>query len=214
MRNLCLLSSLLTLSLAGACTGGSGDGSGGGGGGTGADGGTRDGDAGTPTGDGGGGGGDCAAVEDFGDLGVLDGQVVGNGGGYLSVDAPLGEDDLFLIELYDGFAPFEKGLRTGTFELTTAQTDYNTCGACVGIFANNDPEAGPEMVYTAQSGTLEITSVEGNFAGRFTPSGGTTTFVGYEPSGDELIRNESCTVTGGGSSWDQPIPDAKQPPSP
>ncbi len=215
MRISSLLLASLTLALAGAgsaaCSGGSGDGGGSGadgGGGGDRDGGSTGRDAGGDTD--GGGGASCAEVSDFGDLGAIDGQVFGNGAEYLSIDSTLDANapvDLFIVELFSGFAPFANGIVPGTYEITGDQTDYNLCGACVGVFANLPNEEAPEMVYTAQAGTLVITSVEGNFAGSFTPSGGSASFVGFRGNVDDgFTRENSCTVTGGGATWDKAIP--------
>jgi hypothetical protein len=220
-KSILLLSSLSLVLLGAACSGGSGDGGGrADGGNAGGDGGIvgRD-DASVFANDAGGGGltdarvgADCAAVSDFGNLGTIDGQVFGDGAEYLSIDSTLDVGppaDLFIVELYNGFAPFANGLAAGTYEITGDQTDYNLCGACVGVFANLPDQQAPEMVYIAQSGTLVITSVEGNFAGSFTPSGATASFVGF--SGDVnagFTREDSCTVAGGGASWDKAIPNS------
>lgn len=216
MRKSSLLLASLSLALVGAgsaaCSGGSGDG-----GGSRADGGSVDRDGGGVDRDGGGGGatdggggGTCAEVSDFGDLGRIDGQVFGTGAEYLSIDSTLDASapvDLFIVELFSGFAPFANGIAPGTYEITGDQTDYNLCGACVGVFANLPNEQAPEMVYTAQAGTLVITSVEGSFAGSFTPSGGSASFVGFRGNTDDgFIRDGSCTLTGGGASWDKAIP--------
>ena len=217
-----LFASLLGLALvaggATACSGGdSGDGGGGGGD-------LVDGGSGGGSGDGGGGGGGggadagggvvtCSTVADFADLGVIDGQIFGNAADdYLSIDSTLDATapvDLFVVELFGGFAPFADGIVPGTYEITGDQTDYNTCGACAVVYADLDEAAGPGMIYTAQSGTIVVTSVEGNFTGSFTPTAGTTSFVGYSfnETTEDFDRQETCTVTGGGSSWDKAIPE-------
>tara|TARA_R110002096_G_scaffold436021_1_gene665218 strand:+ start:89555 stop:90223 length:669 start_codon:yes stop_codon:yes gene_type:complete len=207
-----LLLSTFSLVLAGACSGGSGGGGGGGGLGDAAprtDSGSFNSPDARDFSDAGGlPDAECAEVADFGNLGPIDGVVFGDGVDYLSIDSTLDATapvDLFIVELFAGFAPFEKGLTTGTFQITGDQTDYNTCGACIGIFANLPDKQAPEMVYTAQSGTLVITSVEGTFAGSFTPSGGSASFVGFSFDGDVFVREDSCTVSGGGATWNKAI---------
>ncbi len=199
MRKSSLLLSSFVLAFAAACTGGSGRG------GNRADGGVA-----ADASGGGGGDSQCAAVSGFGDLGAIDGVVFGTGAEYLSIDSTLDATppvDLFIVELFAGVAPFEEGIAPGTYEITGAQTDYNSCGACVGVFANLPENEAPEMVYTAQSGTLVITSVSGNFAGSFTPAGQSASFVGFSGNADSgFVREDACTVSGGGATWDKAIP--------
>lgn len=153
----------------------------------------------------------CAAVDDFGDQGTIDGEIIA-GDGYLSIDHALAEGppiDLLVVELFAGFAPFEDGITTGTFEITGDQTDYNLCGACVSVFSNLAEDNMNPMIYTAQSGTVTVTSIAGNFTGTFVPAGGSTEMVGYVPNAmDEYDPVASCTITGGGAAWDKAIPAA------
>jgi hypothetical protein len=70
-------------------------------------------------------------------------------------DAP----DFLIVELWDGYGPFAGGAaRTGTFQITGEDTDYDTCGVCVRLLANfvNDAAA-KELLAT--SGTVTVTSV-------------------------------------------------------
>lgn len=200
-----------------ACSGGSGgDGGGGGGGADAGTGGNSDagGGGGGGGGDAGGGGVTCAQVSDFADQGTIDGQVFGSvGDDYLSIDNTLDSTapvDLFVVELFGGLPPFEDGITTGTFEITGDQQDYDVCGACAVVFADLDEVNGPAMIYTAQSGTITVTSVEGNFTGTYDPGGATATFVGYafNEATETFEAQESCTINGGGASWDKAIPAA------
>ncbi len=181
-----------SLALAVGCSGGSGNGGGGG---------NADADIGPDA--------DlaaCAVAEDFADLGDAAGNAFA-ANQYLTVDVVLEQSstDLFVVELFSNAAPFENGFKTGTFEISGAQTDYNTCGACVSVWAN---VAGgkAEMVYLAQSGTLVIESVEGNFTGSFTPNASTASFVGYKPTSDTSSElRAQCTLNGGSVAWDEAI---------
>lgn len=148
----------------------------------------------------------CPAADDFGDLGAAGGNTFAQNQ-YLSVDVELAASprDLFVVELFEGSAPFEQGITTGTFDISGTQTDYNTCGTCVSVWANVEG-GNAEMVYLAQAGTLTITSVEGQFTGSFSASGGSSTFVGYRPTSDTSSEEvPECTLTGGNVSWDSPI---------
>ncbi len=150
----------------------------------------------------------CTPVAGFGDLGDLGvaGGEIGSPADPLAVAAPV-VGTYFAVELWDGLAPFENGLANGTFEITGDQLDYNLCGACAIVFAQGDGTTA-DTVYSAQSGTITVTSFEGNFTGTFTPAAGPTQYVGFV--GDDLVRDDSCTVTGGGASWDLAIPAAAQ----
>lgn len=75
-------------------------------------------------------------------------------------------DDLS-IELYKGYGAFaETEIVAGTVQLTGEEAAYETCGACVLIYANWDREAETsDMIYLAIGGTLNITSVSPNITG-------------------------------------------------
>lgn len=98
-----------------------------------------------------------------------------------------------------------RGLKTGTFQISGDQADYGLCAACVNIYANDSDGFSPEMVYMAQSGTLVVTSMEGNFAGSFTPTGNSATFVGYREDEIGFETLDACTATGGRVSWDKAV---------
>jgi hypothetical protein len=75
-------------------------------------------------------------------------------------------DDL-TIELYKGYGAFETTeIVPGTVQLTGDEAAYETCGACVLIYANWDRDAQEaEMTYLAIGGTLNITSITPNITG-------------------------------------------------
>jgi hypothetical protein len=77
--------------------------------------------------------------------------------------------DQIAISLWPGFGIFTNTpVGPGTYTITGAETNMNTCGACVEIFADVDPNAGSDGHYQAQSGTLVITSISGRFTGTLT----------------------------------------------
>ncbi len=76
--------------------------------------------------------------------------------------------DELSIQLYDGFGAYATGIRTGPVQLTGAEANYESCGACVFVYANTDFNQDPpasEHVYLATSGTLMINSVDGGVSG-------------------------------------------------
>jgi hypothetical protein len=143
----------------------------------------------------------CGVAASFGDLGTL----TGDAGAQLQdgsttqrvrfVAAPTpttamqATPDLVQLELWDNYGVFDGGTaHTGTFTLSGAETDYDTCGVCVLLLANvaNDT---PAKMLLATSGTVTITSV-GTTAGQMTQATinnatfGEISFVaneGYEP---------------------------------
>lgn len=160
---------------------------------------------------------ECATVANFTDLAMINGDVVVDAENeYLSIDSTLDvgpPPDLFVVELFGGFGVMTDGLKTGTFEITGDETDFNLCGVCVSVIADFEAGVGSPMTYVAQSGTVTITSIEGNFTGSFAPAGGTTTMIGAtinEDTGDFDPRSD-CTITGGGATWDKAIPGAPAP---
>jgi hypothetical protein len=75
--------------------------------------------------------------------------------------------DHLYVELWDGYGPFNGGsARTGTFTITGADTDLDTCGICVLMLANVSNNT-PSKTMIATSGTVTITSV-GTNAGQTT----------------------------------------------
>jgi hypothetical protein len=75
------------------------------------------------------------------------------------------DQDLFDIEIYDGYGAFTNGVQAGTYTLTGDDLNYGTCGLCVLIYADaNGQSADP---YMATAGSITITSISptGTFAG-------------------------------------------------
>jgi hypothetical protein len=120
---------------------------------------------------------------DYMDLGQIGGfgdrSPAGNHFYYHQLDEAT-RPDFLVVELYAQAGAFDDGpVRTGTFEISGPETNYRTCGVCVLLYVNQDPEdidgdgmpdfgQYPEQFYLAQSGTLQVTSLEGNITGRLT----------------------------------------------
>jgi hypothetical protein len=88
--------------------------------------------------------------------------------GALNADAA---PDYLDIELYNGVGVFASGgVVPGTYQLTGAELDYATCGACVLLFGNVDTTGGTiTQYYMAQGGTLKLTATTGaNLTGTLT----------------------------------------------
>lgn len=82
--------------------------------------------------------------------------------------------DALQIELYAGFGAFPGALPAAgaTVQITGAEANYATCGACVRIFTDLDTSTGnsaEENSYFATSGTIQLTSItETSVAGTLT----------------------------------------------
>lgn len=113
----------------------------------------------------------CGVTATLGDLGNLTGvagSALQQGSttqrvGFVSAPTPMSAaqpaPDYLTVELWDNFGVFAGGAaRTGTFQITGSETDYDTCGACVLVLANvaNDT---PSKLLLATSGSVTITSV-------------------------------------------------------
>lgn len=61
-----------------------------------------------------------------------------------------------------GRGAFQDGVQPGTIDLAGEELDWETCGACVRLFA--DGETDPKC-YFATGGTLTVTSVEERLTG-------------------------------------------------
>jgi hypothetical protein len=115
----------------------------------------------------------CAVPESFGTVGALAGnaELVAqqDGSGMLyRFNADLDDatvKDALSLQLWDDRAPFTGQVTTGSFTLGSADANFNTCGTCVTIVADIVPMQGPTEFYIAQSGTLQIDSVDGTLSG-------------------------------------------------
>lgn len=120
----------------------------------------------------------CGVASDHGDLGTLSAFAGAEAQGtttslthWLEAPTPAtasqATPDLVVIELWDGYGPFAGGVaRAGTFTISGAETDYDTCGVCVLIAANVTATGASKLLF-ASAGTVTVTSV-GSTAGQTT----------------------------------------------
>lgn len=86
--------------------------------------------------------------------------------GALNADAKY---DSLSIQLFKGFGAYEAGeIVPGVIALQGAENNYETCGACVLVYVDIDPnnEYADEGIYMVDGGTLNIMSIEPTFKGR------------------------------------------------
>ncbi len=132
------------------------------------------------------------SADDFGDL-----------NGLLNADAL---PDGFDLQLYGGSGVFTtSGVATGTYQLTGAETDYATCGACALLDGNIDTSSGtPAQTYMASAGMLNLTSITGNLTGTLTNA--TFAAVVIDPTTFESTPDGSnCAVSIDSLSFSAPI---------
>ena len=69
--------------------------------------------------------------------------------------------DLIAIELYKGFGVFTTEFPSGptTVQIAGAETNYETCGACIRVFADVPDMGNQAADYFATAGTIEFTTI-------------------------------------------------------
>ncbi|HEY3352796.1 MAG TPA: hypothetical protein VGQ83_06080 [Polyangia bacterium] len=106
----------------------------------------------------------CAAPASYGDVGSITGDVLlgpsNDPSQQLLMVAPLSSaalPDRLDLELWAGLGVFAGGIRTGTFVIDGAETNYATCGLCLFVItpADDSREAG---FYLATRGTVTLTA--------------------------------------------------------
>jgi hypothetical protein len=113
----------------------------------------------------------CLVASDFGALGDVRGTAVSELQDSTStlrvswVEAPTPSSstqdapDVLVVEMWDDFGVFTGTVaKPGTFQITGDETDYDTCGVCVLLLANNVNDT-PAKMLLATSGTVTVTSV-------------------------------------------------------
>lgn len=74
--------------------------------------------------------------------------------------------DALSIQLMTGKGVFAGGLKTGTFQLTGGELNYETCAACVLLNSDIDYAVGKTTaIYMATGGTLTLAAVSGRLMG-------------------------------------------------
>ena len=155
---------------------------------------------------------ECAVAETLGTVTLTTQEAVTDvnaPGEYVEFTGPINTDtkpDLFSIELYAGLegSLFEGGLAEGTYEITGAEAQYQTCSICVFLIGDVDQQAQTSGGrYLATGGSITLTSVEGRLTG--TLSNATFTQVDIN---DEFVSTPSdsgCTATLASTSFDAEI---------
>lgn len=118
----------------------------------------------------------CGVASTHGDLGTVAGQArsavqegtsrrVGIVSAATPATAAQAAPDVIVVQLWDNYGPFAGGAaRTGTFQLTGTELDYDTCGVCVLQLANVANNTPAKLLF-ATAGTVTVTSV-GTTAGQ------------------------------------------------
>lgn len=107
-----------------------------------------------------------AMPEDIGVLGMVTATSKGTYAGKHSVYVRMKTDPYLdlLISAEAGKGAFSAGVTPGTYDIVDKDTDYELCGACVYMFAQQ--ESGPARHVMASKGRLTVTSVvDGKMSG-------------------------------------------------
>ncbi|HCF58802.1 MAG TPA: hypothetical protein DFS52_12535 [Myxococcales bacterium] len=133
------------------------------------------------------------------DLGVLDSFTLtgcyygtDEGGDWIQGNFAYNDDrDVIILELNEGRGAFPGKLATGTYTLTGADLNYETCGLCVLLVADYGDQ-GP--TYFATGGSVTLTSVEGRLTG-------TLEGITFDHVTIDETTHVSTKVDDGCSSW-------------
>jgi hypothetical protein len=120
----------------------------------------------------------CATEADLGTPTLGNQQAAGAGTDHtmpngITFDGALNADtkpDILQVEFIKGFGVFTANVTTGTFTLSGAELNYETCGLCPRIFSDIDTATGMSTTeqYFATGGDFNITSINPNITGTFT----------------------------------------------
>jgi hypothetical protein len=150
----------------------------------------------------------CGIASDQGNLGTLTGtagsQPQASGStqrvSWVSAATPTtattAAPDFVVVELWDNYGAFAGGAaRTGTFTISGAETDYDTCGVCV-VMAANVTNNTPTKLLLATAGTVTVTSI-GTAAGQMTQatvSNASFVEIAEVPNqGFQTVMGSNCT---------------------
>lgn len=99
--------------------------------------------------------------------------------------------DYLHIQLREGYGTFANGFMPKTVQLTGGELYDSTCGACVFVLTDVDPQITDR--YFATGGTLDLTSVSGQLQG--TIANLTLQHVVYSSTLSLVPANDGCTVS-------------------
>lgn len=122
-----------------------------------------------------------------------------------SLNADVKFDNLS-IQLFKGLGAFTTGeIVPGVIALDGAEANYETCGACVLIYTDLDPDAGfvEDSVYMASGGTINLMTLTPNIKG--TLSGVTFTHVTIDPDSFASTPVGDCEATLTSLAFDFPV---------
>jgi hypothetical protein len=151
----------------------------------------------------------CTVAADLGQLGARDGTPMASGTAgsrIVSVSMTVASDtatrDVVFVQLKGGKGAFAgRDPAPGTYPITGAELDYNTCGVCVTVIGDIVAGQGPTQFYFQRAGSVTITSAAGTLAGSV--SG--LDFLELDLGTEELVR-DGCETQVGGLSFDEALP--------
>lgn len=128
-------------------------------------------------------------------------------------DAELNTDPLvddLSIQLFQGLGAFTTGeIVPGVFALSGPETNYETCGACVLIYVDLDPESGADDgVYMATGGTMNLMALTPNIKGTLSNVSFTHVTIDEETSSSTPVGDCDSMVTS--IAFDFPVTTATE----
>jgi len=152
-----------------------------------------------------GGNASCLLPDSLGALGMVPGFVIMyDPVRIIGWDGRLALNDrlnLLSLELFTGYGAFASGFAPGTYTLAGEELNYATCGLCVLLRADVDPQAGSvRQRWLATGGTVTFTSVTGRLTGRL--ENVTFTDVTINPTTHESTPLDTCPVEITSASFD------------
>ncbi len=153
--------------------------------------------------------GECLVQSSYGALGTLPQQAAtlraqqNAAGNVYRLTAQLDAvtNDYLVIELWEGYGALAANgqLTPGTYTIGAQDSDYDTCGACVMLSADFDPQTGNVAKrFIATAGTVTVTNVNGNLAGSV--SG--IAFKERDPQTNAPLAGSTCASAMASGSFD------------
>ncbi|MCE9578115.1 MAG: hypothetical protein K8W52_33625 [Deltaproteobacteria bacterium] len=151
----------------------------------------------------------CTAAADLGDLGPRTGTPMASGvagSRTVSVSMTVAGDaalrDVLFLNLRVGRGAFAGGdPAPGTYPITGADADFDTCGACLTLIGDLVAGQGPTQFYFATGGTVTLTST----AGHLTGSAADVTLQELDINSSQLVKG-GCTSRVAAVSFDVALP--------
>jgi hypothetical protein len=117
-----------------------------------------------------------------------------------------GDPDALAVFLFAGFGGFGSGdIANGTYTITGDDAAWSTCGICLVVATNIGSDGSVTDYYTANSGTLTLTSVTGHLAGSISNASFIHVAAGSNSQPSDPPAVDSCTTSVSSASFNTPL---------